>query len=184
LFPGRVAHLAEDSRPAVRFAIARGLAGAGGDPQVAAAVLVGVLADADADSALRALALDLTDADGHDDDWQARLSAPLTVQLGKRLRSGQVTAELMWALAAHGRAEDIPLAAAHAGGETVDLANAALEAVAGILNRGVELGEYAAATRDALAASRERLRAEHPLGDNGLADKIVARIEVLEKQLG
>jgi hypothetical protein len=175
--------LSDETRPQVRLGLARGLVLAGREPKLAATLLAGLLGDAAIDGALRVTALDLTDAPDAGDKALAALATTLTPSLAEELASGSATPELLWALAEHGEASQAPLIAACVGQSDVAVGNAALEALEGLLNRGLDLSANASATCAALAEGRTRLREAHPPGENRLADGLVARTEAIERGL-
>lgn len=175
--------LSADPRPLVRLGLARGLVLAGREPKLAAVLLAGLLGDAAIDGGLRVTTLDLTDAPDAGAEALAALAAALTPSLANELASGSVTPELLWALAEHGESVQAPQIAACVGHAEVAVGNAALEALEGLLNRGLDLGANSAATCAALAEGRTRLREAHPPGENRLADGLVARTEAIERGL-
>lgn len=169
-------------RPAVRLAYAEGLLrateasdGTGSRTSLAATLLTQVLGEPAVDGAVREGALEAMDRVPR---REARAAAcPL-------LAREQVTAELLWLFADHGEPEDAPLLARWVAADRYEVCNAAVEALAAIVERAAgDLGQHAAATRAALQAGRARLRDVHPEGDNRLADGLVERITGLDDAL-
>ena len=151
----------------------------GGDPHVAAPLLVEVLTQG-ASAELRGDAFLLAARFAAEDP---RLAHDLVCAL--RASQGPATAEELALLGEVGSAEDALRAAAHVGEEDYDLAAVALEACEAIARRaeddlGEALGEVQAALRAGIASIRER----HPAGENRLADQLVSRLETLSEGLG
>jgi hypothetical protein len=175
--------LANDERPRVRLAVARGLLRVGAEPSRTAQLLVDLLGDASLETPLRVEALDSTDPPGVDRAHLRALAQRLGEPLLAALDAGRVTPELLWVVAEHGGPQHALRATAVVGHDEPTVADAALEALEGILSRGVDLGPTRAAIRDALAAVVRRLREEHPKGSNSVADQIVSRAEGVERAL-
>jgi len=174
--PAAAARLAPSAdRPAVRLGFAQGLVAAEAEPEQAAGLLGGLLSDPETPGEVSSDALDTL----------AGLPGDLVrAELRTRLAEA-ATAELLWGLVEHGRPEEAPLAAEHVAAPDYATANAAVEAVAAILDRADDdLGPAAGPTRERLAAGRARVREVHAPGDNRLADGLVGALEELEAALG
>lgn len=144
------------------------------DPAAGIALAVGVLADASLTPAQRQVALEALDA------------APETTEVVAAVRAAlgadAATAELLWVFHDHGQPEDAPAVAALLGSHDYDVANAAVDALAGVLARG-ELGQHRAPTLAAVQRAHQRLRAEHTPGENRLADGLAGALGELEADL-
>ena len=106
------------------------------------------------------------------------LSAALLEAL--RERQARPTVEELALLGELGQdGKDALRAATYAGEEDYDFASAAVEAVEAITIRAESLGSAEAEVQRVLGVARDAIRARHPEGENGLADQLVERLEVL-----
>ncbi|MEZ6188897.1 MAG: hypothetical protein R3F62_28325 [Planctomycetota bacterium] len=143
------------------------------DARAGGAALVATLAEPRATPAQRQAALEALDRAPADDVLAAARAA---------LDAGPGTAELAWVFHDLGQAPDGPRVARLLGSDDYDVANAAVDALAGVLGRG-KLGEHEAATLAGVETARAQLRAEHPPGENRLADGLVQALEELRADL-
>lgn len=143
------------------------------DPAAGIALAVGVLGDASLAPAQRQVALEALDA---------APTAEVLAAVRAALVGDAASAELLWVFHDHGQPEDALAVAALLGSHDYDVANAAVDALAGVLARG-ELGEHQAPTLAAVQRAHQRLRAEHPPGENRLADGLAGALGELEADL-
>ncbi|MCA8923635.1 MAG: hypothetical protein KDD82_17590, partial [Planctomycetes bacterium] len=143
------------------------------DATAGSAAVVGILADAELSPRQRQEALEAFD----------RAPGDLFLERAREaLDAGGGTAELAWVFHDLGQPEDAPRVARLLAAHDYDVANAAVDALAGVLARG-ELGEHAAPTRAAVREALRLLRAEHPAGQNRLADGLAEALGELEADL-
>lgn len=151
----------------------------GGDPHLAVPLLVEVLtrsAEADLRGDAFLLAARFAAEDPH-------LAQELACAL--REETGSPSSEELALVGEVGSAGDVLRVSAYVGAEDYDLAAVALEACEAIARRVEDdFGPARAPLLAALRTGATAIRARHPVGENRLADQLVARLEVMLAGLG
>ncbi|RMG19125.1 MAG: hypothetical protein D6731_00325 [Planctomycetota bacterium] len=172
---------AADSRPEVRLALAEGLLHARGGDLVRCARLLAELLGAD-DESVRQGALDAFDAPAAPAEQVAALAPLLRAALREALSADAVaSAERLWALGEVGAAEDAELVAEALAASRPEVIAAAVHALSSLAGGGDAAIRARAAS--ALEAAHARLRGEHPLGENPIADRLCGELESLATAL-